>query len=235
MKSNNSFYFAVSLVFITSLIFVCLNFYSAQSNLSQSVSSEVYAGINATQSVSSQSESAMQAASGSSSIQAVSLQSLNNVNASDFQQKVINPDLMKLNIYSPSISNLLVGTAIQESLLGKLSKNIFQITLSTAMDINNDYLVKHPKLKAAVNYFYDASRSLSWNLENNVNYEIALASIVYLKANHPLPNATDPNALGRFWKINYNTYSGRGTARQYAVHLKSYLLKDPQLASQFHA
>lgn len=164
-----------------------------------------------------------------------SLQTVNNVSPNDFQSKVLNPDLMKLNIYSPAASNLLLGTAIQESLLGKLSKNVFQITLSTAEDINSTYLVKHPDLRNAVNYFYDPQRPLSWNLSNNVNYEVAIASIVYLRANRPLPNATDPEALGLFWKKNYNTYFGKGTAREYALNLETYLSKDHQLATQFRA
>jgi hypothetical protein len=163
------------------------------------------------------------------------LQTVNNVSPNDFQTKVLNPDLMRLNIYSPAASNLLLGTAIQESLLGKLSKNVFQITLSTAEDINSTYLVKHPDLRNAVNYFYDPQRPLSWNLSNNVNYEVAIASIVYLRANRPLPNATDPEALGQFWKRNYNTYFGKGTAREYAVNLESFLSKDHQLATQFRA
>ena len=50
-----------------------------------------------------------------------------NVNVTNFQAKIINPVLLKMHLYSLSASNLLLGTAIQETLLGKLSKNMFQI------------------------------------------------------------------------------------------------------------
>jgi hypothetical protein len=55
-----------------------------------------------------------------------------------------------------------------------------------------------------------------------------------MKTNKPIPNATDPIALGRFWKINYNTYLGKGTAREYAIHYEEYI-KSQQLASQYQA
>lgn len=165
----------------------------------------------------------------------VTPESLNNITPNDFQSKIINPVLVKLNIYSPSTSTLLLGTAIQESLIGKLSKNIFQITLSTAKDINENYLTKHPDLQNAVNTFYTPQQTLAWNLKNNVNYQTALATIVYLKTNKPIPNSNNPEALGKFWKVNYNTYDGKGNARQYADHLEYFLTNNDVPVSELQA
>lgn len=157
------------------------------------------------------------------------------VNSNNFQVKAINPVLQKLNLYTPASSNLLLGTAIQETMVGRLSKNIFQISLDTAKDVNNYYLAKNPELKAAVARMYVAQRSLAWNLENNIAYEIAMARMIYLmKTNKPIPSATDPMALGKFWKVNYNTYLGKGTAKEYAVHFEEYE-KDQQLAIPYSA
>lgn len=253
MKSNNSFYFAVSLIFITVFTFIIIKVCIAHSASSQkfanvasisdqskqpdasALPSQTAAQQTEAQNVSVQAVSDTETHGVATPVKPVSLQEVKKIGASDFQNKVLNPDLKKLNIYSPSISNLLLGTAIQESLIGHLSKNIFQISLSTAKDINADYLAKHPDLKKAVSYFYYPKRPLSWNLSNNVNYEVAVASLVYLKTNQPLPTATNPEALGQFWKINYNTYDGKGTAQQYVIHLENYISKNPQLAEQFHA
>ncbi len=157
------------------------------------------------------------------------------VNSNTFQAKAIDPVLQKLNLYSPASSNLLLGTAVQETMVGRLSRNIFQISLDTAKDVNNYYLAKNPVLKAAVARMYVAQKSLAWNLENNVAYEIAMARMIYLmKTDKPIPSATDPMALGKFWKVNYNTYLGKGTAKEYAVHFVEYE-KDQQLAIPYSA
>ncbi len=150
----------------------------------------------------------------------------------DFQSKMINPVLVRLHLYSPSSSNLLLGTAIQETMIGRLSKNIFQISIDTARDVNKYYLSKNPMLKTEVDAFYNSRQSLNWNLEHNVNYEIAMARIIYLRTNQPLPNAADLKGLGRYWKINYNTYLGKGTAREYVENYEEYI-RDPQYYAQY--
>lgn len=132
-----------------------------------------------------------------------------------FQKNLINPTLLQLNLYSDAASNLLLGTGLQESCLGKLSSNIFQIDLTTAEDIKNNYLAFRPQLSKAVDKLYDPTHSQEWNLKNNIPYEIAIARIVYLRSRHDLPDANDSEALARFWKDNYNTYLGKGTVQQY--------------------
>lgn len=210
MNSEKSFYFVVLGIFLvlTIVTVMRINLYPPQLVLSQAVS--------------------MQS-------QSLLFIPITNVKDNDFQSKAINPVLIKLNLYSPASSNLLLGTAIQETMIGKLSKNIFEISLETAKDVNYYYLAKNPELKAAVGHFYNSQESLSWNLKNNVAYEIAMARIVYLmKTNKPLPKATDLYALGKFWKINYNTYLGKGTAREYEINYEEFI-KSRQMASQYRA
>jgi hypothetical protein len=216
MNSEKSFYFIVVCVFLflTLVTILRINLYPPQLVLSQAIPME--------------SVLPMQQQLGL-------LSPVVNVNGSNFQSKAINPVLVKLNLYSPASSNLLLGTAIQETMVGKLSKNIFQISLDTAKDVNNYYLAKNPELKSAVSHFYNAQESLAWNLENNVAYEIAMARMIYLmKTDKPIPGATDYNALGKFWKVNYNTYLGKGTAKEYAVHYEEYE-KSQQMATQYPA
>ncbi len=140
-----------------------------------------------------------------------------------FKNTIINPTLVALDLYSDSASNLLIGTAMQESCLGRLSNNIFQIKLNTAQDINTNYLAYRPALYKAVMKLYNNSHSLEWNLNNNINYQVALARIVYQRSHGELPNASNSKALAEFWKNNYNTYLGRGTASQFQSIYDNYL------------
>lgn len=147
--------------------------------------------------------------------------------ALNFQTKDINPVLKQLHLYSTSASNLLLGTAIQESLLGRLSHNIFQIDPGTTPDVIKNYLNYRPKLKAAVFRFYNAEHSLHWNLNNNIKFEIAIARIVYLRSNELLPTASNVQAMGRFWKTNYNTYLGKGTPNEFITHYAQFVYTKP--------
>lgn len=140
-----------------------------------------------------------------------------------FQTRVIDPVLMRINLYSKAASTLLLGTAIQESSLGKLSKNMFQIQTQTVQDLNMHYLVHHRELKNIVHELYDTQHSISWNLNNNVEYEIAIARIIYLRGNQQLPHASNIDGLARFWKKYYNTYLGKGTPNQFKSHFYDYV------------
>lgn len=141
-----------------------------------------------------------------------------------FQQTVIDPTLAKLGLYSKSASNLLLGTAMQESCIGRRSSNIFQIDMPTAVDVNANYLAFRPKLNQSVAQLYNPQQSLSWNINNNVPYQVALARIVYLRHNKLIPDAADSAALAQYWKDNYNTYLGKGTAAQYQTIYNHYFL-----------
>lgn len=214
MNSEKSFYFVVLALFllITVATILHINLYPPQLVFSQAVPLQLFG-----------SDSTLQ--------QPVLTTELASNATGDFQSRMINPVLVKLHLYSPSSSNLLMGTAIQETMIGRLSKNIFQISLDTAQDVNKYYLSKNPVLQAEVNAYYNSRRSLNWNLENNVKYEIAMARIIYLRTNKPLPSATDLGGLGKFWKVNYNTYLGKGTAHEYVENYEEYIKNRPEGAA----
>ena len=151
-----------------------------------------------------------------------------NIGPTTFQTRVIDPVLKQINLYSAGASKLLLGTAIQESFMGKLSKNIFQIEQATVKDINNRILSAHPNLRNAVQQLYNPEQSLAWNLKNNVKYEVAMARLVYLKSNQNIPDTSNVNTLGQFWKKYYNTYLGKGKASQFSAHFASFISSDQQ-------
>lgn len=147
--------------------------------------------------------------------------------APGFQKRLIDPVLKSLDLYSESASNLLLGTAMQESHLGKITggspRYVYQIILPTARDILSRYLPKHPSLRSKLLSFYDAEHNLHWNITENVRFQIGLARIIYHQAHVSLPHARDINGLATFWKKYYNTRLGKGKARYFAQIYTQYL------------
>ncbi len=125
----------------------------------------------------------------------------------------ISPVLKNIGLYSQQAENLMFGTAMQETCGGILSSNVFQIIKPTANDLMKNYLPQHPQLQQKVLSYYNSSQDLEWNLNNNINFEIALARVYYFRADPFLPSGIDN--LGYIWKKYYNTYEGAGTALKF--------------------
>ena len=70
---------------------------------------------------------------------------------------------------------------------------------------------------------------MAWNLEYNVRYEIAMARLVYLRSDQALPAPSNITGLGMFWKKNYNTYLGKGTANEFKMHFIAYTAPNEQV------
>lgn len=152
-----------------------------------------------------------------------------------FDQKqlrsLIDRTLRAIDLYMPAASNLLMGTAAQESRLGTYLRQlgggpalgIYQMEPRTHDDIWINYLAHRPELKRKV------SRYLSWShiggsesffseeLEWNMAYATAMARVHYLRIPERLPADGDIDGLARYWKQHYNTPLGAGTEYEF-VH-----------------
>jgi hypothetical protein len=117
--------------------------------------------------------------------------------------------------YSVAARELLMFTAAAESELGRYlwqvphgpAKGIFQMEEATEADLLN-YLERRPELKAKV----DLARTDMGDddLIDSLPYQTMLARIFYWRKPEPLPDASDPYALGAYWKKHFNTYLGKG-------------------------
>lgn len=146
------------------------------------------------------------------------------LNVLQFREYVVRPTLIHLALFSPAAENLLVGTALKESALFHLDQltpgpgpafGIYQMERATHDDIWDRYLSSFPPLAAKV-----ASTAAPWpervyQLHTNLAYATAMARIHYYRVRESLPAADDVLALGRYWKLHYNTPRGKGTVEEF--------------------
>ncbi len=144
----------------------------------------------------------------------------------DLRELVVRPALKKIGLWSEAAENLLLGTAAQESQMGRYLRQIqgpalgiYQCEPATHQDIWDNYLIyKGPLLGAVTKLIVlhmPRTEQLAWNLM----YATAIARVHYLRIKEPLPAADDVVSLGCYWKNHYNTHLGKGTVEEY---VKSY-------------
>jgi hypothetical protein len=153
-------------------------------------------------------------------------------------RSLIDRTLRTMDLYSPAASNLLMGTAAQESRLGTYLRQlnggpalgIFQMEPNTHGDIWRNYLEHRPELKKTVSAY------LSWRhvgvgeaffaeeLEWNLAYAIAMARVHYLRVPERLPMAGHLTGLARYWKHHYNTPLGAGTEQEFIDNYRRYCI-----------
>jgi hypothetical protein len=141
---------------------------------------------------------------------------------------VIVPTLARMNLYSDSAVNLLLGTCAQESQMGTYLKQIngpalgiYQMEPNTHDDIWDNYLKFKIDLAAKV-LAIDARDT--GNLIINLSYATAIARIQYLRAPQPLPAADDINGLALYYKKWYNTPKGAATPEEFIANYKKYIV-----------
>lgn len=144
------------------------------------------------------------------------------------RELIVRPALVALNMHSEAAENLVMGTAAQESLLGKFLKqvgggpalSIFQIEPATYQDYWDGYLADHPDVANLVrkavctNEGTPPAGRMVWDLR----YAAMMCRIHYRRIRSPLPDAQDVWALAAYWKKYYNTVHGAGTEQEFVDH-----------------
>jgi hypothetical protein len=152
--------------------------------------------------------------------------------ASVFRRNVIDVALHSIGLYSEAASDLLLGTAVQESggfrwnrQLGHgPARGYFQMEIATHDDIWTNYLkYKHAlgeKVKATLKPGESATAE---TLVTNDYYAAAMARIRYMRVPAPLPPAGNVEALAKYWKHYYNTPHGGGKPEQFVANWQKYV------------
>lgn len=141
-------------------------------------------------------------------------------------KSLITSVLKELNLQPGNAVNLLMGTAAQESHLGKYRKQlgggpalgIFQMEPATFDDIVNNYLRYKPELAARIERVARISRFRAEDLENNDVLAICMARVHYLRVREAIPS--DLEGWARYWKCYYNTKLGKGTEEEFIANYK---------------
>ena len=144
------------------------------------------------------------------------------INASDLRQLVIRPTLRHIGLWSESAENLLMGTAAQETLLGRYLKQIngvalglFQMEPATHEDLYDNYLFYHADLEDVIHGLLAPRVRMLDQLVWNLAYATACCRIQYYRFPEPLPAAHDIDGLAMYWKTRWNTVEGKGTVEEF--------------------
>lgn len=150
------------------------------------------------------------------------------INPGHFQDLVIDPSLEAIGLFSPEASELLLGTAIQESRLTYLTQvdgdadpyddamGFFQTERKTIIDIWENYLAYRPDLATRIlTACHFVAPPEPEEVVTNLRYATIMARLVYRRSPMPLPAVGNTVGQAEAWKAVYNTAGGHGTVEQY--------------------
>jgi hypothetical protein len=149
------------------------------------------------------------------------------LNPGQFRARIVRPTLRAIGLWSDSAEALVLGTAIHESGLRYLAQSggpalgLYQIEPATHRDIWENYLAYRPPLARLVQSL--AATRTDGELIRNLAYATAMCRVRYARAPGALPEADDIDGLAAYWKQNYNTPLGKGTAADWARHFRETL------------
>lgn len=136
------------------------------------------------------------------------------INPLDFRQYVIRPTLKKLGTWSPSLENLLLGTASTASDLGiSLGCNkglgVYKISTEVHHNVWDEYFAFDPDLASKVRGMASQRDFLAHpdlELTTNLIYATAIAWGVYAQKQADIPeNEENHQALAECWSLFFNT------------------------------
>jgi len=136
-------------------------------------------------------------------------------------QRVLQPH----DLWSQEAEDLLMGTAAQESRLGKYiaqikgpAKGIFQMEPATETDLWR-YIVRKD-LTNLVDMVSGVFGPNLLHLEGNLIYQIVIARIFYRRVKEAIPNGLVLQA--KYYKKYWNTELGKATVDQYVKNYTTY-------------
>lgn len=146
----------------------------------------------------------------------------------------IRPALQTLSHGGRAAEQLVLGTAIQESLLihrrqlgNGPAVGLFQMEPATHDDCWTNFLKFRSDLAALVrSTLAVGEQSVAETMVHNDRYAAAMCRVRYLRARGALPAADDVSALAAYWKLHYNTPLGAGTSPEFIAKWAQYVKTD---------
>jgi hypothetical protein len=143
--------------------------------------------------------------------------------ARDLLTPASRPALATLVAGGLAAEQLLLGTAIQESLLvhrrqlgNGPARGLFQMEPATHDDCWANFLKFRAPLAARVRLTLDAGQqAAARTMEVNDRYAAAMCRVRYLRVPAAMPAADDIEAMANYWKQHYNTPLGAGTPDEF--------------------
>jgi hypothetical protein len=143
-------------------------------------------------------------------------------------QNLIERVLRGIGYYSPEATQLLLGTAAQESAFGTYlvqkgsgpARGPFQMEPTTEKCIWENYLAHRFDLRTQLIMDSGVSMPSPLDMETNLLYSIAMARIHYLRKPGAIPK--DLEGQAKYWKKFYNTELGKGAVEEYIENYRRY-------------
>jgi hypothetical protein len=136
------------------------------------------------------------------------------IDSKQLKEYVIIPVLEKLDMFSESAVQLLLGTAAVESDMGHYlhqikgpALGIYQMEPKTHNDIWDNYLKYRPELRQLM-HDKITEKHIPNQLIGNLFYATAMARLHYKRAPAYLPEANNIDGLAKYWRNFYNTPKG---------------------------
>ena len=148
---------------------------------------------------------------------------------SELRLTIVRPVLQQLDVWSQIAENLMVGTALQESLLthtqqvgGGPALGLWQMEPATHDDCWQNFLKFRPELGKKVLHF--TQHPVAAEMRVNHVYACAMARIRYYRVSAPLPtDVNDLMALAKYWKQHFNTPLGAGKPEEFYTKYVKYI------------
>ena len=149
-----------------------------------------------------------------------------------FREFIIRPVLKYLDMGGLNAEEILVATAVHESmnlqyvrqLGGGPALSFFQIEPATHADVWKNYVAYRPEIRQLLQRLrFDAFQNQELELMGNIPYSVAIARLVYRRARGPLPDKDDIKGMAKYWKANYNTLKGKGRVDEFIANYERYV------------
>lgn len=145
-------------------------------------------------------------------------------------RELVENALKGIQCYSPEATELILGTAAQESAFGKYrrqlgggpARGIFQMEPRTHNDIVNNFLRYHNDLAVRVLKYCNLPKFDAYLLEFNDDYACCFARLQYWR--YPDRIGQRLNDWARLWKLRYNTPFGAGTEDEFVHNYNKYVM-----------
>lgn len=147
------------------------------------------------------------------------------IDIGQFREYIIDPVLEEMSMYSVAASELLLGTAIQESRLtylvqlgGGPALGVFQMEPATFKDIWTNYLAFRPSISKSLQSIAGmnaAEHATAGQMVWHLAFAAAMCRVHYRRVPEAMPSAGDTRAQAAYWKEYYNTPLGAGTVEEY--------------------
>lgn len=145
-------------------------------------------------------------------------------------RQLIRDTLHPVHMWNTDAEELLMGTAAQESHLGRFlfqingpAIGIFQCEPANHDDIWINYLSFRPYLIDNFDFICGVSEPDLNALRGDLRYQILVARVHYLRIKEKLPSSTDVFAQSFYWDRHYNRNPEKGFPEEYRTNYFKYV------------